>query len=132
MIVADSSVLVPAIVSDHEAHDLAFAAAQQADASVGHALVETYAVLTRLPAPYTVDPAQAHLGVDSYRGHLLTLAADELVAALEQIASARVVGGAVYDALIALTTVAHGASLLTRDRRAGLLYQRLGADVRWV
>lgn len=108
MIVADSSVLVPAIVSDHEAHDLAFVAAQQ------------------------VDPAQAHLGVDSYRGHLLTLAADELVAALEQIASARVVGGAVYDALIALTTVAHGASLLTRDRRAGLLYQRLGADVRWV
>lgn len=49
MIVADSSVLVPAIVSDHEVHGVAFDAAQQVDASVGHALIETYAVLTRLP-----------------------------------------------------------------------------------
>lgn len=36
VIVADSSVLVPAIVSDHEAHDLAFAAAQQVDAAQAH------------------------------------------------------------------------------------------------
>lgn len=40
MIVADSSVLVPAIVSDHEVHGVAFDAAQQVDASVGHALIQ--------------------------------------------------------------------------------------------
>lgn len=79
-----------------------------------------------------MGPAQARLALDSYSGHILVLQADDLVAAVDQIASTRVVGGAVYDALIALTAAAHGASLLTRDRRAGLLYERLGADVRWV
>jgi toxin FitB len=132
MIAADSSVLIPALVAGHEAHDVAFRAAQVVDASVGHALVETYAVLTRLPQPYTVSPAQANIALSSYIGTSLVLSGADLVAVLERVATERVIGGATYDALIALTAVHHEATLLTRDRRAAALYERLGAKVRWL
>jgi predicted nucleic acid-binding protein len=39
---------------------------------------------------------------------------------------------ATYDAIIGLTAVRNDVALLTRDRRAAGLYQRLGVDVRWV
>lgn len=38
----------------------------------------------------------------------------------------RIVGGATYDALIAATAAAHGATLLTLDRRARVTYDRVG------
>ena len=44
-----------------------------------------------------------------------------------RLAALEVVGGATYDALIALTAAAHGATLVTLDRRAISVYQRCGA-----
>jgi hypothetical protein len=45
---------------------------------------------------------------------------------IERLAGAGVVGGASYDALVALEAEAHGQTLLTLDRRAHTTYQRLG------
>lgn len=131
MIAADSSVLVPALLAAHEAHAAAYEAAEIVDAAIGHALVETYAVLTRLPQPFTVSASHASAALRSYSRTVLVLDALELTEALERAASVRAVGGATYDALIALTALRHGAALLTRDRRAAALYERLGAEVRW-
>ena len=39
-------------------------------------------------------------------------------------------GGAVYDALVAATAVAAGATLVSCDRRAAQIYERLGVDHR--
>jgi predicted nucleic acid-binding protein len=39
-----------------------------------------------------------------------------------------VIGGAVYDALIAETARAHGATILTLDRRACITYDRIGVS----
>jgi predicted nucleic acid-binding protein len=63
---------------------------------------------------------------------VIVLTGDELSAALQQVAGLRLMGGATYDALIGLTAVRHGVALVSRDRRAAGLYQRLGVDVRWV
>ena len=132
MIAADSSLLVPAILASHEFHEACHESAGLVDAAVGHALVETYAVLTRLPQPYTVPPVHASAALRSYSSQILVLPADELSDAIDRFVVARVSGGSSYDALIAATAAHHGASLLTRDERAAEIYERLGADVMWV
>ena len=132
MIAADSSVLVPAILASHEFHDACHEAAGLIDAAIGHALVETYAVLTRLPQPYTVAPAHASAAMRSYSGEILMLPRDELMDSLDRFAGARVSGGATFDALIAATAAYHGATLLTRDERAANVYERLGVEITWV
>ena len=132
MIAADSSLLVPAILASHEFHDACHESAGLIDAAIGHALVETYAVLTRLPQPYTVPPVQASAALHSYGGEILVLPGDELIDTIDRLAVARVGGGATYDALIAVTAAHHGATLLTRDERAVDVYERFGAEVMWV
>ncbi len=132
MIAADSSVLVPALLASHEFHDTCHESAGLVDSAVGHALVETYAVLTRLPQPYTVPPVQASTALRSYSTNVLALAGDDVADAIDRFVVARVGGGASYDALIAVTAARHAATLLTRDERAAEVYGRLGADVRWV
>jgi toxin FitB len=49
---------------------------------------------------------------------------------LGRLAGAGVLGGQVYDALIALEARAAGETLLTRDRRAQDTYRRLGVPFR--
>jgi toxin FitB len=132
MIAADSSLLVPALVASHEFHDACYESAGLVDAAVGHALVETYAVLTRLPQPYTVPAVQASAALRSYSSQILVLPADVLADTIDRFVIARVSGGSSYDALIAATAAHHGASLLTRDERAAEVYERIGADVMWV
>lgn len=132
MIAADTSVLVPALLASHEFHASCYESAGLVDAAIGHALLETYAVLTRLPQPYTVPPVQASTALRSYSSQVLMLPGDELADTIERFVIARVSGGASYDALIAATATHHGASLLTRDERAADVYERLGADVTWV
>jgi toxin FitB len=132
MIAADSSVLVPALVTSHEFHEACHESAGLIDSAIGHALVETYAVLTRLPQPYTVPPVQASTALRSYSSNVLVLPGDEVAAAIDRFVIARAGGGASYDALIAVTATHHTATLLTRDERAAEVYDRLGTDVRWV
>ena len=132
MIAADSSLLVPAIVASHEFHEACYESAGLVDVAISHALVETYAVLTRLPQPYTVPAGQASTAVRSYSSHVLVLPGEELADTIDRFVLARVTGGASYDALIAITAVHYGAKLLTRDERATEIYERLGAEVMWV
>lgn len=132
MIAADTSVLVPALLADHEFHDACHEAAGAIDTAIGHALIETYAVLTRLPHPHRVAPAQAAEALRAYARQVLVLPGDEVADALDRMVATRVLGGSSYDGLIGLTAAHHGAELLTRDRRARAAYDRLGVTVRWV
>jgi predicted nucleic acid-binding protein len=132
MIAADTSVLVPAIVADHEFHDACHESAGLVDAAIAQTLVELYAVLTRLPQPFTVPPAAAGEAVRSYSHNVVGLTADETSDLIDSFVRARVTGGSTYDALIAAAASRHDVTLLTRDERAASTYERLGADVRWV
>lgn len=55
---------------------------------------------------------------------------DEQRVLVRQLARAGRIGGAVYDALIAMTVKIANASLLTADRRAVPVYELVGVDVR--
>ena len=129
MITIDTSVAVAAIATWHKAHEEARKAARGASIAE-HALLETYAVLTRLPRPLAPHDAADVLQRRFPPDLVLAPAVDasELVRTCSDLGLA---GGATYDALTGLTARAHGAQLLTRDRHASRTYDALGVDVSW-
>jgi predicted nucleic acid-binding protein len=128
LIAADTSVLVAAFASWHEHHEAAFIAVRRLDAVVAHCLLETYSVLTRLPAPHrmTAEVASTYLQA-AFSGHrILGLAPREQRKLVASLAKRGVSGGAVYDALIAAVCRYARATLLTLDARAHQTYAALG------
>lgn len=123
---ADSSVTVAALLADHPAHDAASEVLAACATTIAHAAVETYSVLTRLPAPHRVDAATAAAVLkERTPATYATLDASTFAQAPARLAKAGVSGGATYDALIALVAVEHGLELFTSDRRAERTYRAL-------
>lgn len=126
----DTSVAIPLLVQSHTAHAAVvdWWAGRQVALS-GHALAETYSVLTRLPGDLRMAPEDAaRLLKDRFVSPLLF--GLETAGRLPDVLSeSGIVGGAVYDALVALAAVEHGAVLATRDVRAKDTYEKVGARV---
>jgi len=68
-----------------------------------HSLAEVYATLTRLPGRHRLGGEQALLFLDDIRERLVIVALDEREyhTAIKQAAAAGIVGGTIYDALLA-------------------------------
>jgi toxin FitB len=128
MLAADSSIVIAALLADHEAHDGAEEALASCASTIAHVAAETYSVLTRLPPPRRLDAADA-AGIIAARlpSTRVTLPADSHAMAPLRLAGAGVSGGATYDGLIALTAMEHDLELVTRDGRAERTYRALGA-----
>jgi predicted nucleic acid-binding protein len=126
----DTSVAVPLLVATHPLHAQVVGWCDQRELALcGHALAETYSVLTRLPGDMRVSPAAAAQLIDAWFAEPLQIdpeAGHDLVGVLSR---ADISGGAVYDALVALAAVANAVPLATRDARATETYNRLGAEV---
>lgn len=133
MIAADTSVAVAAFASWHESHEPARAALREGAVLVAHCAVETYSVLTRLPPPHRAAGRLVHefLELQFPEPHLVP-AADVQRGLTARLVELGIEGGAVYDALVALTAAGEGATLVSADRRAAATYQRCGAAVRLV
>ena len=103
----DTSVLVAAVSARHVHHtpsQAAYLAAEKNTAScAAHSLAEVYAVLTRLPGKQRMSCDQALLFIDDIRERFTTIALDEAEywSAITAAAAEGVIGGTVYDALIA-------------------------------
>ena len=125
----DSSVIVAAFGSWHIAHAQAIEAIKEADTLVAHAEIEAYSVLTRLPPPHRApaDIAADYL-VRQFSGKRVTLSQHSQRRFVSLMAEYGISGGAVYDALIALTAGEHGLTLLTGDTRAMGTYRRIGVQ----
>lgn len=101
LLAVDTSVAVPLLVATHDAHADVMRRSRGRDLALcGHAVAESYSVLTRLPDGICVAPTDVGIA-----------------------------GGAVYDAMIGLAAVAHDRPLATRDRRASDTYELVGATV---
>lgn len=126
----DTSVAVPLLVSTRAAHAAVVRwRAGRKVALSGHALAETYSVLTHLPGDLRMVPADAAWLLEDRFSPPLLLGphtARSLPDVLSRIESA---GGAVYDALVALAAVEHHVDLATRDGRATDTYEKVGARV---
>jgi predicted nucleic acid-binding protein len=126
----DSSVIVAALLDWHPRHPVAVRALGRRPRAVAHALVESFSVLTRLPAPHRISSALAvELLGDAFREAPLVLEPAEYRRLLADAAKTGLSGGAVYDALIARTAARHRAVLLTADDRAAMTYTAVGVAV---
>lgn len=130
---ADTSVVVPAVLTSHEVHRTVLSQLGRKQIRLPlHAAVESYSVLTRLPGDARLTPADAALLLRDRFGEPVELPPGGGAELLQVFASLRLAGGAVYDALIAATARAANATLLTRDRRAAATYALIGVAHQFV
>ena len=125
----DTSVAVALVMKNHGRHPAVSRWAQGKDLILsGHAAVETYSVLTRLPGDARLTAEDAIAVMDDRFSGVVALSAADSAAAHHQLASVGVVGGAVYDGLVALAAKAAGLRLATGDARAFSTYDAVGAE----
>ncbi|MDR0627499.1 MAG: type II toxin-antitoxin system VapC family toxin [Bifidobacteriaceae bacterium] len=125
----DTSVAVAFLDQGHSAHLTCVAALSgRVAALAGHAAFESYSVLTRLPEPGRVSPADARRALEAAFPEDCWLSATAQRELAKRLADAGIAGGAVFDALVGEAARAAGRTLLTRDRRALATYDRLGVS----
>src|SRR5260370_29655444 len=107
MAVFHTSFLISVFTEDHVHHERslkAFADAdRKRDCCAAHSLAEVYATMTQMPGRNRLSGEQVLLFLEDIRERLtlITLTGDEYHAAIREAAEAGIVGGAIYDALIA-------------------------------
>jgi predicted nucleic acid-binding protein len=103
----DTSALVPVFYGDHVHHqpslDLFIRFNRSTGCCAAHSLAEVYSTLTRMPGKHRISGEQAMLFVGSIRERLsiIALDGDEYAGALEAAATRGIVGGNIYDAMLA-------------------------------
>jgi hypothetical protein len=129
----DTSLAVPLLLRAHVAHERVIQwRAGRLVSLCGHAWLETYAVLTRLPGASRVLPGDAVQLLNSNFGEPMSPRPGTLARSIELFSAAGIAGGATYDGWIALAALDHRASLASRDVRAEATYRRLGVEVEFV
>ena len=129
----DSNCIVAAVSTWHDHHEAAFgeidrrSVAGETMVVAAHSLIESFAVLTRMPRPYRVSASAAWAIIEHgfASAEIVALDAAAHVELLRASAASGVMGGQVYDALIAACARAAGVdAILTFNARH---FQRLVA-----
>ncbi len=117
----DTSVLVAAMVSSHPAHRRSLLCLQQAIGNrfeihvCAHTLAELYAVLTRLPLSPKISPALARRlirkNVEDI-AKIVRLDGAEYGSMLDEVSELGLIGGVVYDAIIAFSAKKAGVDYM--------------------
>lgn len=123
----DTNVMIAAVCSWHEHHEAAITelenrlAARESLVIAAPALVEAYAVLTRLPPPHRLSPTHAHTLLETNflaGGTLAVLDGKAYRSVLREAVSHNVAGGRTYDWVIAACAkVSRVKALLTFNAR---------------
>ncbi len=125
----DSSVVITAAAKWHVSHSKALECVETSPWLPAHCAFEVYSVLTRMKIPHRVDGELVlNFLQDRFPERLLVLDATQMWSTIPTLHARGIVGGAVYDGLIALTARAHNATLVTLDRRAAVTYQLCQID----
>jgi predicted nucleic acid-binding protein len=129
----DTTVLVAALLPEHEHHARSFplfaSGARKQAGCAAHSLAEVYSTLTRYPGKERMSAEAASLmlqGIEQ-RLTLVWLDGNEYSAAIRRMARLEIVGGAVYDGLVAACALKAGAvRLYTWNVRH---FDLLGAEI---
>jgi predicted nucleic acid-binding protein len=132
VIALDTSVVIPLFASWHEHHRLAASLLDDEPRIPIHAAFEAFAVLTRLPVPNRVSADAVVEFLDRRFPREARLSPDPDAAAdlPRRCVEVGIDGGAIYDAIVAVTAASHGATLVSADRRAMPTYRAMGVPVR--
>ena len=130
----DTTVLVAALLPDHPHHARSFSvfasATRKQAACAAHSVAEAYSTFTRYPGKERMSAEAASLVVQEieHRFTLVWLDADEYCAAIRRTALLGIVGGAVYDGLVAACALKAGSEhLYTCNVRH---FDLLGAEIK--
>ncbi len=130
VLLLDTSAAIASIVATHVHHQAVLRAFGGFRLGLsGHAMFETYSVLTRLPPPQRLSAELAARVIETNFPQRAHLDPARLSTLPGEFAAAGISGGAVYDGLVGACAAAAGATLLTCDRRAMTSYTALGVDV---
>lgn len=125
----DTSVAVATLDGAHAAHDACRSAVSARRPTLsGHAAFETYSVLTRMPGALTIDGPTAAEALRRVFPDVSWMSAEQASALLRRCGPLGIIGGAVYDALVAEAARLDERTLLTRDNRARRTYDLIGVD----
>lgn len=128
-VAVDTSVVVAAFAPWHESHELALPAIGEDVMLPAHCGIETYSTLTRLPEPFrTPGPVAADYLKRRFSNRWLFPPEHDVSTLAAQLSSHGIIGGASYDALVAITVRAHNVLLRTLDQRALRIYESIGVD----
>ena len=132
MIAVDTSVLVAGFASWHEQHAAALRTLAGDRFVPSHVVLETYAVLTRLPSPHRAPSGIVMTFLETmFPQHRILFPSSEAIATLpRRCHEAGLSGGATYDAVVGITCLEHDAELVTLDRRSLRNHQALGVTAR--
>src|SRR5882724_4691386 len=129
----DSSVLVAVFYGDHVHHQASLELFIQFQKSTGccaaHSLAEVYSTLTRMPGKHRISGEQAMLFVGGIRERLsiIALNGDEYADALQASSVLSIVGGGIYDAMLAHCAIkAHAETIYSWNGRH---YAQCGLEV---
>lgn len=103
---------------------------EEAPTAIAHVLAESYARITSMPGKYRLGPSVARqiLG-EMFPGTPTALSAEGYLRVITLVADLNILGGAIYDCLIAETAREWQATLVSLDRRAAKNYAAVGVDV---
>lgn len=126
----DTSVAVPLLVHTHRNHHAVteWWNGRQVALS-GHALAETYSVLTRLPGDLRLAPADAARLIGERFADPLLIGPGTASRLPQILSDLGIAGGAVYDAIVAMAAAENASALATRDARAIGTYEVVGVPV---
>jgi predicted nucleic acid-binding protein len=126
----DTSVAIPLLVTTHREHAVVVSWCAGRDVALsGHAVAETYSVLTRLPGDLRLSPEDAARLLRERFSAPLLLSRKVAARLPDRLSKLGLSGGAVYDALVGLAAAEHAVQLATRDARAEATYEAVGARV---
>jgi predicted nucleic acid-binding protein len=114
----DTSVLVAVFYGDHVHHEATLDLFISFEKSTGccgaHSLAEVYSTLTRMPGRHRISGEQAMLFIGSIQERLsiVALSGDEYAKALERSAANGIVGGGIYDAMLAHCAIKAQAEII--------------------
>ncbi len=128
----DTSAVIASFAAWHEHHQSALAFVRGAEL-IGHCAFETVSTLSRMPEPHRIDtPVIAEYLRRQFPNPWVTLDDAGIRGLVERLPKLRISGGAVYDALIATTALAHEIKLISCDHRAASTYERVGVRVEFI
>ncbi len=129
----DTSVLVPVFVDQHPHHEASLAVFLRSDKKhagcAAHSLAEVYSTLTRLPGKHRANASEAMLFLENMEERLafISLDAEEYWKAVTHAAESGIVGGMIYDALLAQCALkARAETIFTWNTEH---FRRVGSEV---
>lgn len=128
--VTDTSVVLASILhNDHNILSECRSRIEDSPVPIAHVLAESYARITSMPGNHRLEPSVTwQILAEMFPEAPMTLSGEGYLRVIKLASDLAIVGGAIYDCLIAETARERKATLVSLDKRAAKNYAAVGVD----